>query len=137
LPLCFWFFAGFLWVLLVPQEAEDIGHPLDDPQSLLGCYLAGDTQIRLEEDWAEFDGVKVPISFGMRKALREVLYPERFPWFDPAKGAFRFKSDRFELIDIEQDDSGVWFLQIWNSTYLDSGRPEDLSCTRFVRADCK
>tara|TARA_R110000824_G_scaffold256634_1_gene445693 strand:+ start:52189 stop:52626 length:438 start_codon:yes stop_codon:yes gene_type:complete len=128
--------AAFLWVLLVPKSADEVGFLIDDPSYLTGCYSNGGAEIRLTPKHAEFNGTAVPISFGMRKTLREVVYPSRFPWFDIAQGKFRFKNDRFDLLNLQKDKSGLWSLEIWQADYLDTGKPEDLKTVIFRKHDC-
>ena len=128
--------AAFLWGLLVPQSAQQIGHALDDPTPLLGCYSHRDAKIGLFKDHAEFNGDRVPVSFGSRKTQREVLYPSRYPWVDVRQGTFRFKTDRFELLDLQQDESGEWSIQVYTTDYLETGDPEDLDSVIFRRGAC-
>jgi hypothetical protein len=128
--------ALYAWVLFIPQRATDIGFGIDDPSYLFGCYAAGDAEIRLYRDHADFGGDLVPISYGMRKSLGEVIYPERFPWFDAETGQFRFRSDRFDLLNLEQDAEGIWRLRIWQSRYLDTSRTDDLVETTFEKGGC-
>ena len=128
--------AVFLWSLLVPQSAEEIGHALDDPTALLGCYSNGRAEIRLSKNQAEFNKERVPISFGTRKTLQEVLYPSRYPWVDVKQVTFRFKKDRFELLDIQQDEGGEWSIEVWSADYLETGNPADLQPVIFRRGTC-
>ena len=128
--------ALLLWTLLVPQSAEEIGHALDDPTPLLGCYFNGRAKVRLSKDHAEFNGERVPISFGTRKTQNEVFYPSRYPWVDVKQGTFRFKNDRFELLDLEQDEGGEWSFEVWTTDYLETADPEDLKSVIFRRGTC-
>lgn len=130
------FVAVYAWVLLVPKRAAEIGFGIDDPSYLFGCYAAGDTEVMLYRDHAYFGGDLVPISYGMRKTLREVIYPERFPWFNAETGQFRFRSDRFDLLNLQQDAEGIWRLEIWQARYLDTSRTEDLVRTAFEKDAC-
>ncbi len=131
-------FAVFaVWMILDPPEAEEIGFPIDEPEYLFGCYYHGQSEIRLELSQATFNGTKVPISYGMRKTLREVFYPQAYPWFDVDDQRFKFRNDRFELIDIKKNRDGELYLQIWNATYLRSADPNDLKAVKFNREACR
>lgn len=128
--------AAFLWVALVPQSATEIGHSLDDPTPLLGCYFYGRAEIQLSKNYADFNEERVPISFGLSKNLEQVLYPSRYPWVDVKQSTFRFRDDRFELLDLQQDSQGEWAIELWTSDYLESGDPQDLRSVVFRRGDC-
>lgn len=121
----------------MPEPAEDIGFENEAPSYLFGCYKYGESQIELGPDFATFNEAQVRISYGLRKEIREVFYPQSYPWFTTSTESFVFKDDRFDLVDLIQDDDGTWTIQVWKSDYLLSKHPADLDTVYFRRASCQ
>lgn len=127
----------FMWRVLVPRTAEELGHENENPGYLFGCYNYGASQIILGPDYAYFNGQKIRVTYGLEKTLKEVFYPQSYPWFTASTESFVFKNDRFGLVDLIQDDDGTWTIQVWKSDYLSSKDPADLDTVYFERALCE
>ena len=125
-----------MWVAFVSQSASQIGFENENPDYLFGCYKYGASQIELSPGAATFNGQRIEISYGLRKQLREVFYPQSFPWYDRDTNSFVFKNDRFELVNLVQDEDGTWSIKIWESDYLSSQDPADLNFVYFKSAPC-
>ena len=130
-------FCLFLWENFSPRDEDEIGFEIDNPGYLFGCYFYGDSEIVLQRDSALFNGRRVPIKYSSDKTLREIIYPETYPWINLSDGNFVLKNDRFALIDLIEDDDNVWTIQIETSDYLRSNDPEDLATVYFERGDCE
>jgi len=130
-------FFLFLCGIFFPKDADEIGFEIDNPGYLFGCYFYGNSEIVLQRDSALFNGRRVPIKYSSDKTLREIIYPETYPWINLSDGNFVLKNDRFALIDLIEDDDNVWTIQIETSDYLRSNDPEDLAIVYFERGDCE
>lgn len=109
---------------------------IQESRDYLGCYFFKDSVIVLDANFAEFDGSKIPVSYGNRKVLGEVLIPETYPWYDTGQNKIVLLNDNLALVDIVESNNYDWKLEIINYDYLMSKGESEFGVTFFTKGDC-